>query len=219
MSTISTALRNFKEPTKEQLTQIFFSLPSVGSVDGTEKTAAQHVEKMDINAVLSLGVQGVEESYAGKLHLIAPYLAFASLDKKSVRFTIPLSTIRRVERLNARAGIYALSLSTWHGMKIIVQLTSLRPTADLFCSLLRDALKIELQRGQMKQVKGFVKTCYSEALVSETSTVADNEREDGSLISEEKEHAAPRESTYLSGLGLRFKFPGDPKKAQTPRSI
>jgi hypothetical protein len=50
---------------------------------------------------------------------MAPYLAFASLDRKSVRFTIPLSTIRRVERLNARAGIYALSLSTWHGAKIV----------------------------------------------------------------------------------------------------
>jgi TBC1 domain family member 8/9 len=94
----------------------------------------------------------------------------------------------------------------------IVQLTSLRPTADLFCSLLRDALKVELQRGQMKLVKGFAKTCYSEALVSETSSVADNEREDGSLISEEKDDPAPRGSTYHGGLGLRFKFPGDPKK-------
>lgn len=137
MSTISTALRNFKEPTKEQLTQIFFSLPSVGSLDGTEKTPAQEVEKMDINAVLSLGVQGEEDAYvsfqvsaavavshrtsikAGKLYIMSPYLAFASLDRKSVRFTIPLSTIRRVERLNARAGIYALSLSTWHGAKIV----------------------------------------------------------------------------------------------------
>ncbi|KAG6906926.1 hypothetical protein DXG01_011352 [Tephrocybe rancida] len=219
MSTISTALRHFKEPTKEQLTQIFFSLPSSGSLDGTEKTEDQHVEKMEINAVLSLGVQGVEDSYAGKLYLIAPYLAFVSLDKKSVRFTVPLSTIRRVERLNARAGIYALSLSTWHGQKIIVQLTSLRPTADLFCSLLRDALKIELQRGQMKQVKGFVKTCYSEALVSDSSAVADNEREDGSLISEEKENAGPRESTYHGGLGLRFKFPGDPKKLREASKI
>ena len=56
---------------------------------------------------------------AGKLYIISPFLAFTSLDRKSVRFTIPLSTIRRVERLNARAGIYALSLSTWHGMKIV----------------------------------------------------------------------------------------------------
>lgn len=48
-----------------------------------------------------------------------PYLAFASLDRKSVRFTMPLCTIRRVERLNARAGIYALSLSLHTGMKIV----------------------------------------------------------------------------------------------------
>lgn len=94
----------------------------------------------------------------------------------------------------------------------VVQLTSLRPTADLFCALLRDGLKIELQRGQMKSVKSFIKTCYSEALISTSSGVADNEREDGSLISEEKDHAAPRESTYHGGLGLKFKFPGDPKK-------
>lgn len=64
----------------------------------------------------------------------------------------------------------------------------------------------------MKLVKGFVKTCYSEALVPTSSSVADNEREDGSLISEENQASAPRESTYHGGLGLRFKFPGDPKK-------
>ncbi|KAG6902022.1 hypothetical protein C0995_005355 [Termitomyces sp. Mi166 len=220
MSTISTALRtHFKDPTKEQLTEIFFSLPSSESLGKIEENDDRHVEKMDINAVLSLGVQGIEDSYAGKLYLIAPYLAFVSLDRRSVRFTIPLSTIRRVERLNARAGIYALSLSTWHGHKIIVQLTSLRSTADQFCSLLRDALKIELQRGQMKLVKPFVKTCYSETLISDSSSVADNEREDGSLISEEKENAAPRETTYHGGLGLRFKFPGDPKKLREASKI
>jgi hypothetical protein len=93
-----------------------------------------------------------------------------------------------------------------------VQLTSLRPTADLFCAQLRDALRVELQRGQMKLVKGFVKTCYSEALILSSSTVADNEREDGSLIHEEKDGSLPPETTYHGGLGLRFKFPGDPKK-------
>ncbi|KAJ7231711.1 rab-GTPase-TBC domain-containing protein [Mycena haematopus] len=219
MSTISTALRNFKEPTREQQTQIFFSVPTTAPSIDAEKNPAEEIEKMDINAVLSLGVQGEEDAYAGKLYIMAPYLAFASLDRKSVRFTVPLSTIRRVERLNARAGIYALSLSTWHGAKIIVQLTSLRPTADLFCSLLRDALKVELQRGQMRAVKGFVKTCYSEALVSTTSHVADNEREDGSLISEEKDDPIPRESTYHGGLGLKFKFPGDPKKLREASKI
>ena len=64
----------------------------------------------------------------------------------------------------------------------------------------------------MKLVKPFARTCYSEALGSDSSAVADNEREDGSLISEEKDVPLPRGSTYHGGLGLRFKFPGDPKK-------
>ena len=102
-----------------------------------------------------------------------------------------------------------------------MQLTSLRPTADLFCSLLRDALKVELQKGNMKAVKGFVKTCYSELLVANASEVADEKAgeaaaakaEDGSTA------ATSSESMYLGGLGLKFKFPGDPKKwvAEPPR--
>ncbi|KZP13221.1 TBC-domain-containing protein [Athelia psychrophila] len=227
MSTISTQLRHFKEPTKDELTEIFFSVPPAalnapqsGSATPSETLPGEEqLEKMEINAVLSMGVQGQEDSYAGKLYLLPPYLAFASLDRKSVRFTIPLSTIRRVERLNARAGIYALSLGLWHDQKIIVQLTSLRPSADAFCALLRNALKAELQRGQMKAVKSFVKTCYSEALVPDESSVGDNEREDGSLISEEKAGAPPRETTYHGGLGLKYKFPGDPKKLREASKI
>ncbi len=140
-----------------------------------------------------------------------------------MRFTIPLCIIPKVERLSARAGVYALGRSLWHQMKIvralsrnyqrsttddgfaitvqIVQLTALRPTADLFCSLLRDALKSELQRGQMKVVKGFVNTCYSEIMV----LLGDSK--DGPPKPDE--HS---ESAYLGGLGLKFKFPGDPKK-------
>lgn len=63
----------------------------------------------------------------------------------------------------------------------------------------------------MKLVKGFVKSCYSELLVSDSSTAADNEREDGSLINNEGDGSA-QEISYHGGLGLKFKFPGDPKK-------
>ncbi|TFK23207.1 GTPase activating protein [Coprinopsis marcescibilis] len=215
MATISTALRHFKEPTKEQLTEIFFSLPpSKAPTAGEEKSdGVTEPEKMEISAVLSVA-EADEDSYPGKLYIMPPFLAFTSLDRKSVRLTIPLSTIRRVERLNARAGIYALSLLTWHGMKLVVQLTSLRPTADLFCSVLREALKVELQKGQMKQVKVFVKTCYSEVLVSDTPNAgADNEREDGSLVE------SSEQISYLGGLGLHFKFPGDPKKLRETSKI
>ena len=82
MSTISTHLRNFKEPTKDQLTQLFFALPASASsgvdahgfangsapVESPEKSKEKsgpeaELEKMEINAVLSLGVQGEEDAY------------------------------------------------------------------------------------------------------------------------------------------------------------
>jgi hypothetical protein len=69
----------------------------------------------------------------------------------------------------------------------------------------------------MKAVKGFVKTCYSEGLVS-ASGVAENEREDGSLITDTKEGSPPPEIEFHGGLGLQFKFPGDPKKLILPMS-
>jgi len=67
MSTISTALRHFKEPTKEQLTQIFFSLPAG---DEAGHSGGLDQEKMDINAVLSLG-EAIEDSY------VSYHIAFA----------------------------------------------------------------------------------------------------------------------------------------------
>jgi TBC1 domain family member 8/9 len=132
---------------------------------------------------------------------------------------------------NRTASVYPLVLSYPIPNEQIVQLTSLRPTADLFCSLLRDALKLELQRGQMKIVKSFVKTCYSEVLISSSSSATpENEREDGSLIQHstegEKDGAAASGNAgnngaasggqgvaYHGGLGLKFRFPGDPKKS------
>lgn len=61
MATISTSLRNFKEPTKEELTYIFFSIPPFESGNLGGDDVGQEVDKMEINAVLSLGE--VEDSY------------------------------------------------------------------------------------------------------------------------------------------------------------
>lgn len=64
----------------------------------------------------------------------------------------------------------------------------------------------------MKTVKPFAKTCYSENLILDSSPVADNEREDGSLIDGGEKNGEGQSSAFHGGLGLRFKFPGDPKK-------
>ena len=71
MATISTQLRKFKEPTKEELTRIFFALPpqvklsgeSSSSGKGKDEQDGSATGQMEINAVLSLGQEGAEDSY------------------------------------------------------------------------------------------------------------------------------------------------------------
>ncbi|KAI0272423.1 rab-GTPase-TBC domain-containing protein [Gloeopeniophorella convolvens] len=201
MGTINAQLRNFKEPDRDEQSLLFFSIPPshVKGV-GAEKASVENgQQKIEINAVLSLAAEGAEDSPGSSPH--SPYLAFASLDRKSVRFTIPLCTVRRVERLNARAGVYALSLSLWHGMKIVVQLTSLRPAADQFSS-----------GGKDEGCEAVLQDVLFENLVLDTSPVADNEREDGSLIDGGEKVGEGGAPVFHGGLGLKFKFPGDPKK-------
>jgi hypothetical protein len=67
----------------------------------------------------------------------------------------------------------------------------------------------------MKAVKPFVRTCYSEALLAPASGLAATEREDGSLLPRDEKGGAEGEDegpAYHGGLGLKFRFPGDPKK-------
>ena len=91
-------------------------------------------------------------------------------------------------------------------------MTALRPTADLFCALLREALKTTLQRGQMKAMKTFVKTCYSELLVANATAPENGDEKTEGKTAESAQEGSASDSMYLGGLGLKFKFPGDPKK-------
>jgi hypothetical protein len=63
----------------------------------------------------------------------------------------------------------------------------------------------------MKSVKPFSKTCYSENLVLDPSPVTGKEREDGSLVDNGEKGGEGNAPVFHSGLGLKFKFPGDPK--------
>jgi hypothetical protein len=80
MSTISTQLRNFKDPTKEQITELYFCIPphdapTTTSGSSNEKQAAvePEVERMEINATLSAGPETEEESYV-RLHVSRGYM-------------------------------------------------------------------------------------------------------------------------------------------------
>lgn len=64
MATISAELRNHKEPTKDEVTKMFFGIPEEKKRSGDEGDAGgKAVDRMEINAVLSMGEQGVEDAY------------------------------------------------------------------------------------------------------------------------------------------------------------
>ena len=74
MATISAQLRNFKEPDKDEQTAAFFAIPaetlavpSNSNGAGKPPLPVEGLERMDINAVLSLGVQGEEDAYVSTL--------------------------------------------------------------------------------------------------------------------------------------------------------
>jgi hypothetical protein len=73
MSTISAHLRNFKEPDRDGQTILFFAIPAPPPLspppslqkndNGKSPLPREGEEKMEINAVLTLGVEGEEDAY------------------------------------------------------------------------------------------------------------------------------------------------------------
>ena len=174
--------------------------------------------------------------YTGRLHLSEGYICFstqqssfsqtASITSSSSfmgqtqgagpsgnGFTLPLCSIRRVERLNSQSHQFSLALTTWNGttlrnakdstsltQRIIVQLVGSRQSCERFCDGLKKGL-----RGAMKDLeslRGVVSECYSEYLLSE-------ERNNTKAL-KDTEGGGPEPPD--AGLGMVFRYPGDPRK-------
>ncbi|KAI1156276.1 TBC-domain-containing protein [Nemania diffusa] len=171
--------------------------------------------------------------YAGRLHLSESYLCFSTTPSSFAQtastftssaftgqthgagpsgngFTFPLCAIRRVERLNSQNFQFSLALTTWNGIsqeqakdkealkerkdfreqRITIQLAGNRQACERFCDGLKKGLRGAV--GSVGKLKRVVAECYSEYL----------------LRPEEKKNAASPDA----GLGVVFKYPGDPKK-------
>jgi hypothetical protein len=101
---------------------------------------------------------------------------------------------------------FALSIATWNGIsqdaakekdkkdlkeqRITVQLAGTRPACERFCDGLKKGLRANV--GNVGKLKKVTAECYSEYL----------------LRPEDKKNASPPDA----GLGMLFKYPGDPKK-------
>ncbi|KAK0633207.1 hypothetical protein B0T14DRAFT_560817 [Immersiella caudata] len=215
-----------RNPSKASLFQSQFRLPS-----------SQH-PLYEITAELTIppanATQGDKDHdrgfrYAGKLHISESYLCFSTTGSSFLQsastttssiftgqthgggpsgngFTLPLCAIRRVERLHSQNFQFALAITTWNGIgqddkakdgskdrkeqRITLQLAGPRVTCERFCDGLKKGLRAAV--GNVGKLKKVISECYSEYL----------------LRPEDKKNAAPPDA----GLGMMFRYPGDPKK-------
>ncbi|KAI8627937.1 TBC-domain-containing protein [Xylariaceae sp. FL1651] len=219
-----------RNPSKASLFQNQFRLPS------------SQTPLFEIPAELTIPPSNVTQGdkdrdrgwhYAGKLHLSESYICFSTTPTSFVHtaststssvftgqthgagpsgngFTFPLCAIRRVERLNSQNFQFSLAITTWNGItqdlakdkealkerkdfreqRITIQLAGSRQACERFCDGLKKGLRGAV--GNVSKLKKVTAECYSEYL----------------LRPEEKKNAPSPDA----GLGMVFKYPGDPKK-------
>ena len=131
-------------------------------------------------------------------------------------FTLPLCSIRRVERLNSQSHVFSLALTTWDLQqrgsekapekttepinplrKLIITLDGSRQASERFC----DSLKKGLREGikEVESLRAVASTCYSEYLMDPARIRA-------------KEQNIQYRNPPDAGLGMIFRYPGDARK-------
>ncbi|RSL77428.1 putative GTPase-activating protein [Fusarium floridanum] len=218
-----------RNPSKSSLFQSQFRLPS------------SQTPLYEINAELTIPPSNATHGdkdhdrgwhYAGKLHLSEHFMCFSTTPTSFLQsastststaftgqthgggpsgngFSFPLCAIRRVERLNSQNFQFALAITTWNGLlsepskdkesrnnkdvreqRITIHLAGTRQACERFCDGLKKGLRTEV--GNVGKLRRVVAECYSEHL----------------LRTEDKKNVSPPDA----GLGMVFRYPGDPKK-------
>jgi len=193
--------------------------------------------------------------YAGEVHLSESFLCFSSLRTTFLSsashaastsytgqtggagpgghgFTIPLCSIRRVERLNSAPHVFNLALTVWDkyaqqpptalvekpppGLpvrKLILNLDGSRQSAERFCDHLKKCL-----RESMRELDGLRATtadCYSEYLMNPAILHAKAAKEPKEQNEQNKDLPSPPDV----GLGAIFRYPGDARKLRDRSKI
>lgn len=126
-------------------------------------------------------------------------------------FTLPLCSIRRVERLNSLNHVFSLALTTWNGalsqnaaksstfvpQKFTIQLVGSRQACERFCDGLRKGLRESIK--EIESLRSVVMDEYSEYLL----TLPPKGKEESDATARQPPDA---------GLGMVFRYPGDARK-------
>lgn len=189
-----------KKPSKDEQFREEFKLPEEESI--LDETAAEIlvVSQADEN---QKGARNNDNQlanhsnfvYSGKLYLTKHFLVFRdSFDRKSCVLVLNLSTVKKVERIPSKAYVFALSIVTNCGIKLLIQFIGIRSRSEEFSHKLKVNLKDNITN--TKKLDPFLDSLYSEFIIKKNAPGVDKDKV-----------KAPD-----GGLGLIFKYPGDPKK-------
>ncbi|EEP79420.1 conserved hypothetical protein [Uncinocarpus reesii 1704] len=177
-------------------------------------------------------------TYPGKLHLSERFLCFstqptsflpsASFGASSAftgqthgtgpsgnGFTLPLCSIRRVERLNSLGHVFSLALTTWNGalvkgsgkdsqataQRFTLHLVGSRQACERFCNGLKKGLRESMK--EVDSLRSVISECHSEYMFTASRV--------GKPKDQAESEQQPREPPD-TGLGLVFRYPGDARK-------
>ncbi|ORX45517.1 TBC-domain-containing protein [Hesseltinella vesiculosa] len=152
------------------------------------------------------------EDIHGRVYLSENFLVYESQQRLPkpqqhqpiLWLTLPLYTVRRVERINAGSYNAGLSITTCHQIEHIFRFQGLKPTMEAFCQRLRSYLR--LQTLAYKHLK-----VYLEPFISEKMFDAIPDQSVGRLIDVDDSSS---NLIQVGGLGQRFGYPGNPKQTK-----
>ncbi|KAF7716450.1 Rab-GTPase-TBC domain-containing protein [Penicillium ucsense] len=209
-------LPDSQNPLQEITAELILPLPSNTSSDsadgsrrvdrpGNRYTGRLHLSERFIcfstqpTSFLPSSTSSASTSWTGQTHGTGP---------SGNGFTLPLSSIRRVERLHSAREVFSLALTTWNGMlnktqepnfapqRLILQLVGSRQACERFCDCLKKGLREGMK--EVDNLRSIVSDCYSEYLLSGTKA---KDATDG-------QGRQPPDA----GLGMLFRYPGDARK-------
>ena len=220
-------LPDSQSPLQEITAELVLPLPYTPSSNATQDERARDE-----------GRKG--NQYAGQLHLSERFLCFstqptsflpsASFSTSSAfmgqthgtgpsgnGFTIPLCSIRRVERLNSQSHVFSLAMTTWNGglvkgasgpkdapavpQKFTLHLVGSRQACERFCDQLKRCLREAMK--ELDNLRTVVADCHSEYMLTVGRTGRSKDAPDTE---------APAREPPDTGLGLVFRYPGDARK-------
>ncbi|KAI0463484.1 hypothetical protein LJB42_002481 [Komagataella kurtzmanii] len=133
---------------------------------------------------------------SGKVYLSQHFLIFRdTYDRQSGCLKLHLSMVKQLKRLPSRNYLFLLSILTYNDLRITIQFVGIRSHCEQFSYNLKTCLTKNLKA--TPELVPFLETLYSEFLLSKNG-------------SSRMDIVTPPPG----GLGLIFKFPGDPVKLQ-----